>query len=168
MSYFVAIEQQIIAFLAGLSNSRLMDGPVLVVCPATVMKQWTQEFHKWWPPFRVVILHSSGSGMAKSRSVTTVGSDDDDGVPVLRITNDAAKGIVNTIFAKGHVLITTYESVKQYRHLLLKRRWGYVVLDEGHKIRNPDAEITLTCKQLLVCGVSGSGRLKLINLNWWP
>jgi DNA excision repair protein ERCC-6 len=43
------------------------------------------------------------------------------------------------------VLITTYESVKQYSSLLLKRRWGYVVLDEGHKIRNPDAEVTLTC-----------------------
>lgn len=29
------------------------------------------------------------------------------------------------------------------------REWGYVVLDEGHKIRNPDAHITLACKRLL-------------------
>ncbi|KAI9022541.1 SNF2 family N-terminal domain-containing protein [Hyaloraphidium curvatum] len=141
---------QIIAFLAGLSNSGLIKGPVLVVCPATVMKQWTQEFHRWWPPFRVVILHSSGSGMSKSRTTTTYGSDSEGGnVPVMRVTNDGAKSIVNTVFGKGHVLVTTYESVKQYRHLLLKRQWGYVILDEGHKIRNPDAEITLTCKQLL-------------------
>lgn len=142
---------QIIAFLAGLSNSGLLNGPVLVACPATVLKQWTQEFHKWWAPFRVVILHSSGSGMAKSRTVTSIGSgsDEDEGVPVIKVTNEGAKTIVNTVFNKGHVLVTTYESVKQYRHLLLKRRWGYVILDEGHKIRNPDAEITLTCKQLL-------------------
>ncbi len=26
--------------------------------------------------------------------------------------------------------------------------WGVVVLDEGHKIRNPDAEVTLVAKQL--------------------
>ena len=27
-------------------------------------------------------------------------------------------------------------------------RWGYVVLDEGHKIRNPDSDITLVAKQV--------------------
>ena len=62
---------QIIAFLIGLRVSRLADtgastrylglGPTLVVCPATVMHQWVREFHKWWPPFRVAVLHSSGS-----------------------------------------------------------------------------------------------------------
>jgi hypothetical protein len=36
-------------------------GPVMIVCPATVMHQWVREFHTWWPDFRVVILHSSGS-----------------------------------------------------------------------------------------------------------
>ena len=36
-------------------------GPVVIVCPATVMHQWVKEFHTWWPDFRVVILHSSGS-----------------------------------------------------------------------------------------------------------
>ena len=62
---------QIIAFLAGLQYSKLLfnpeieetRGPVLVVCPATVMRQWVNEFHTWWPPMRVAILHSSGSGM---------------------------------------------------------------------------------------------------------
>ena len=52
-------------------------------------------------------------------------------------------------FPRPHVLITTYECARLYRHLLLHREWGYAVLDEGHKIRNPDAAITLTCKQLL-------------------
>lgn len=27
-------------------------------------------------------------------------------------------------------------------------RWGYAVLDEGHRIRNSDAEVTLMAKQL--------------------
>jgi DNA excision repair protein ERCC-6 len=39
------------------------EKPVLVVCPATVLKQWVKEFHRWWPPVRVAILHSSGSGL---------------------------------------------------------------------------------------------------------
>ncbi|KAL6755227.1 SNF2 family N-terminal domain-containing protein, partial [Haematococcus lacustris] len=27
-------------------------------------------------------------------------------------------------------------------------QWGYAILDEGHKIRNPDSEVTLVAKQL--------------------
>lgn len=27
-------------------------------------------------------------------------------------------------------------------------RWGVAVLDEGHKIRNPDSEVTLVAKQV--------------------
>ena len=36
-------------------------GAVLVVCPATMMHHWVCEFRKWWPKFRVAILHPSGS-----------------------------------------------------------------------------------------------------------
>ena len=54
---------QIISFLAGLHYSGLLEKPVLVVVPATVMNQWVNEFHRWWPPLRCVILHSIGSGM---------------------------------------------------------------------------------------------------------
>jgi DNA excision repair protein ERCC-6 len=28
-----------------------------------VLKQWVEEFHRWWPPLRVAILHASGSGI---------------------------------------------------------------------------------------------------------
>lgn len=31
---------QIIGFLGGMRFSKLIDGPVLVVCPATVLRQW--------------------------------------------------------------------------------------------------------------------------------
>ena len=34
------------------------------------------------------------------------------------------------------------------RDMLLNVAWGYAILDEGHKIRNPDAEVTLAAKQL--------------------
>nr|XP_042712051.1 DNA excision repair protein ERCC-6 isoform X2 [Chrysemys picta bellii] len=62
---------QIIAFLAGLSYSKIRTrgsnyrfkglGPTVIVCPTTVMHQWVKEFHSWWPPFRVAVLHETGS-----------------------------------------------------------------------------------------------------------
>ena len=36
----------------------------------------------------------------------------------------------------------------RHREDLLTVRWGYAVLDEGHKIRNPEAEITVVSKRL--------------------
>ena len=39
---------QIISFLASLGMSKKLKGPILIVCPATVLRQWVQEFHKWW------------------------------------------------------------------------------------------------------------------------
>ncbi len=36
-------------------------------------------------------------------------------------------------------MITTYESVRINLKMILKFPWEYVILDEGHKVRNPDA-----------------------------
>lgn len=46
------------------------------------------------------------------------------------------------------LLLTTYDQLRIHRDALLPVRWGVAVLDEGHKIRNPDAEVTLVCKQV--------------------
>lgn len=47
------------------------------------------------------------------------------------------------------MLVTSYSGMRQHQDNLLAQRFDYVILDEGHKIRNPDAEITLACKQVL-------------------
>ena len=46
------------------------------------------------------------------------------------------------------MLVTSYEQLRLQRNLLLGVPWGCAILDEGHKIRNPDAEVTLVAKQL--------------------
>lgn len=46
------------------------------------------------------------------------------------------------------ILITSFEQLRLQRNLLMGIRWGYAILDEGHKIRNPDADVTLVAKQL--------------------
>lgn len=53
------------------------------------------------------------------------------------------------VFSGDGVLITTYTGIRLDQDILLSHKWDYVILDEGHKIRNPDAEITLACKQVV-------------------
>lgn len=181
---------QIVAFLSGLYYSKIL-GPgqaSIIVCPATVMKQWVQEFHKWWPPLRVAILHASGTGvrtLVQGDDLADLEADEEEeDEEVYREEQDieykldrrgksakrankkgkrsSAKSILTTKAGKnaaalvdrylklGGILITTYSGVQSYREVLLKHRWGYVVLDEGHKIRNPDSGTTLTIKQFKV------------------
>lgn len=158
---------QIIAFLASLHHSGLLNGPVLIVCPATVMKQWCNELHHWWPPFRSIILHSMGSGMSDNNKKTINeeeleqilinSSPDEISYESLKNTSKLKNEIqtsltldslINMVATNGHILITTYVGLRIHSDKLLKIKWAYAILDEGHKIRNPDSDISLTCKKL--------------------
>lgn len=57
--------------------------------------------------------------------------------------------LIKKICTENGVLVTSYSGMRQHQDNLLAQRFDYVILDEGHKIRNPDAEITLACKQVL-------------------
>ncbi|KAM9809351.1 DNA excision repair protein ERCC-6 isoform X2 [Syngnathus typhle] len=124
---------QIICFLAGLSYSKLRTrgsnyryaglGPTVIVCPATVMHQWVKEFHTWWPPFRVAVLHETGSFSSNKEK------------------------LIPEIASCHGILITSYSAVRSLQDILQRYDWHYVILDEGHKIRNPNAGITTACKQ---------------------
>lgn len=124
---------QIIAFLATLRQSNLRSrsvpgyayeglGPVLIITPTTVMHQWVKEFHTWWPQMRVAILHDSGT-----------------------YESSRAQLVDNVAQSRG-VLITSYERARINVDMLLEQGWHYVILDEGHKIRNPEAAVTVALK----------------------
>ncbi|OXB74192.1 UNVERIFIED_CONTAM: hypothetical protein H355_014575 [Colinus virginianus] len=98
-------------------------GPTVIVCPATVMHQWVKEFHTWWPPFRVAVLHETGS-----------------------YTNKKVK-LIREIASCHGILITSYSYIRLMQDNIHSYDWHYVILDEGHKIRNPNAAVTLACKQ---------------------
>ncbi|KAJ5247698.1 Helicase C-terminal [Penicillium chermesinum] len=145
---------QAIAYLASLHHSKMLDKPVIVVCPATLMVQWVTEFHNWWPSLRVSILHSSGSGMLNLKKES---SREDQLTSEMmsgrtpRFTSagqKAAKQIIKRVVEGGHVLVTTYSGLQSYSDALVDVEWGCAILDEGHKIRNPDAAITFSCKEL--------------------
>lgn len=146
---------QIIAFLAGMHHSGKLDKPVIVVCPATVMKQWVNEFHTWWPALRVAILHSSGSGMINVQSESTREDKMLDEIwdptkrnqPMTQAQKNA-KRLVQPVLEKGGVLVTTYSGLQTYAPILIPVDWSFAILDEGHKIRNPNTAITIYCKEL--------------------
>ena len=145
---------QVIAFLAGLHYNKKLTKPVIVVAPATVMKQWVNEFHTWWSPFRVSILHTSGSGMidlgreAREEDELLSRLPSHPSRKLQTKSQRSAERIVDRVVQEGHILVTTYSGLQTYANLLIPINWEYSVLDEGHKIRNPNASITIYCKEL--------------------
>jgi DNA excision repair protein ERCC-6 len=144
---------QAISFVAGLHYSKLLTRPVIVVCPATVMKQWVNEFHKWWPALRVSILHTSGSGMLDTRREDRLEREMElrsygDYDTTLTGAGKQAKKILEKVKRDGHVLVTTYSGLQTYSEFLIPTEWECAILDEGHKIRNPNTSITIHSKEL--------------------
>ena len=69
-------------------------------------------------------------------------------------------------WGSGSILIMTYSTFRSEQLLLLRHEYSYCILDEGHKIRNPDAKATLAIKQvqtrhrLLLTGAPMQNNLK--------
>ncbi|KAH7108237.1 SNF2 family N-terminal domain-containing protein [Auriculariales sp. MPI-PUGE-AT-0066] len=92
--------------------------PYLVVCPLSVLSTWPEQASQWLPSFQVATFHPAGN-------------------------RETAKQ--NLLHGTFDILVTTYESVKSdHRWLKQLCKWEYVVLDEGHRIRNADTESAST------------------------
>ncbi|KAJ8924018.1 hypothetical protein NQ315_006795 [Exocentrus adspersus] len=123
---------QIIAFFSSLEYSKTLScharfkglGPTIIVCPATVINQWVKHFHEWAPEFRVAVLHQSGSFQGNKATLIK--------------EMNRCKGII----------VTTYLGILKYKGNLLEYNWHYFVLDEGHKIRNPTAKVSIAVKEI--------------------
>ncbi|KAK3028132.1 hypothetical protein RJ639_038993 [Escallonia herrerae] len=147
---------QVLAFLGALHFSSKYK-PSLVICPVTLLRQWKREAQKWYPSFHVEILHDSDQDssirkkQAKSNDTDdSEGSlDSDDECKLASRNTKRWDSLINRVLrSESGLLITTYEQLRLLGEKLLDIEWGYAVLDEGHRIRNPNAEVTLVCKQL--------------------
>lgn len=58
------------------------------------------------------------------------------------------KKLIPEIVSCHGILITSYSAVRIMQDTLQRWDWHYIILDEGHKIRNPNARITTACKQV--------------------
>lgn len=118
---------QVIAFLTGLSRTDRGSwgglGPSIIVAPATVIYQWVSHFHFWCPQLRVAVLHHSGSHCGNHNK------------------------LIRDLHSSHGILLITYAGVVRYINDLLSRKWHYIILDEGHKIRNPDTQVSKLVKK---------------------
>ncbi|YAI81300.1 MAG: DEAD/DEAH box helicase [cyanobacterium endosymbiont of Rhopalodia sterrenbergii] len=104
---------QLLAFLLHLKAQEMLKGPVLLVCPTSVLNNWDREVHKFSPTLSTLIHH--GEKRNKGKSFTK-------------------------IVKSKHLVLTSYPLVYRDTEILEQVEWKGLVLDEAQNIKNPQAK----------------------------
>ena len=119
---------QTICFLTHLKLDLKLKGPSLIIVPLSVLDNWMAEFKRFSPTMRCVKLHNSDAAEREYMR----------------------KELIKDIDSYD-IIITTYEMAKSknLRHALASQTiWQYVVLDEGHKIKNELSDISIQAAKI--------------------
>merc|ERR1719328_890301 len=122
---------QTIALITYLMDVKKNLGPYLIIVPLSTLSNWMGEFEKWAPS--VVALSYKGSPQYR-RNV---------------------QGQIRA--GRFNALVTTYEYVIKDKAILSKIRWKYMIIDEGHRMKNHHCKLT----QILNTFYTSNSRLLL-------
>ncbi|PIC18015.1 hypothetical protein B9Z55_024057 [Caenorhabditis nigoni] len=107
---------QTIAFITYLMQVKKNPGPYLVIVPLSTVPNWQNEFDKWAPGVHLIVFKGSKENRKSSEPIIKSG--------------------------KFNVLLTTFEYVIREKALLGKLRWKYMMIDEGHRLKNQHCKLT--------------------------
>jgi SNF2 family DNA or RNA helicase len=114
----------VISFLASVRDQR----PNLVVCPATLLENWSREFRKFCPDLPIFIHHGR-----------------------LRLSPERP-------LQPGVTVITSYGLFRNDRRFLQRVSWNVVALDEAGEIKNPESGVGRACREYRAsCKVAMTG-----------
>lgn len=112
---------QMIALVKSLRDAERLAGPVLVVCPASLVFNWADEFARFAPDVSVIALEGS------------------------RAHREA---LLARASGEPCVVVASYDRVRIDGAQLARIDWGMVVLDEAQYIKNHATKTTRAVKRL--------------------
>ena len=112
---------QLIAFLLYLRQKKALGGPVLLVCPTSVLTNWQREVQKFGPPLKTLIYH--GDKRPKGAALVKAAE-------------------------KLDLMITSFNLVQRDLKDLKRVEWRGMVLDEAQNIKNPTAKQSIAVREI--------------------
>ena len=112
-------------------------GPFLVVAPLSTLSNWSQEFAKWAPA--MTVLTYKGPPAARKDAQRELSALYTDSKGRRKSSRDAKQGS-----RQLNVLLTTYEYVMRDRAVLRRVGWEYIIVDEGHRMKNAQSKFAQT------------------------
>jgi ATP-dependent DNA helicase len=140
---------QTISLIALLREQENYLGPHLIVAPLSTLSNWLDEFQQWVPSIPVVMYH--GTPQQRNEIFKT------------KIMRHLHGGRPTDKFP---VVCTSYEMVLKDRAALSKINWEFIIIDEGHRMKNFDSKLFRELKaftsatRLLITGTPLQNNLK--------
>ncbi|KAI8851824.1 SNF2 family N-terminal domain-containing protein [Chytridium lagenaria] len=103
---------QTIAFLAHLTEMKVW-GPYLIISPLSTLSNWVAEVHRFAPSLNVLLYHGTGADR-----------------------KDLRKNHMSTLNKDFPIIVTSFEIAMRDRKYLQKINWKYIIIDEGHRLKN--------------------------------
>jgi ATP-dependent DNA helicase len=100
-------------------------GPFLVAAPLSTTSNWVEEFRKWTPTIPVLLYHGDKKAREKMRK-----------------TQFKHPGT-----AQFPIVVTSYEICMNDRKFLTHFGWQFIIIDEGHRIKNLDCRLIRELQQ---------------------
>ncbi|KAJ0097571.1 hypothetical protein Patl1_28915 [Pistacia atlantica] len=117
---------QTIGFLAHLKGNGL-NGPYLVIAPLSTLSNWVNEISRFVPSMNAIVYHGSKKEREELRR----------------------KHMPREIGPKFPIVVTSYEvALFDARKSLRHYNWKYVVIDEGHRLKNSKCKLLKELKHL--------------------
>lgn len=129
---------QLLCFMARIIEDEPNAEPFLVVAPVALLENWREEIDKFFEPrFKVLTLYGGALRERRARAINEA---------------LAEQGIVNLLHpgwrAGANLILTTYETLRDFEFSFARESWSAVICDEAQKIKNPNALVTRAAKKL--------------------
>eukprot|EP00736_Rhodelphis_marinus_P012156 Rmarinus@m.28402 len=113
---------QTISLLAYLAEKKNDQGPYFIIVPLSTLSNWVREFDLWAPHFRKLVY--KGDPPTRKQLISDFHSD-----------------------RSYNVLLTTYEFVLRDQKALSRTKWSYIIIDEGHRMKNANSKLAMILGQ---------------------
>lgn len=135
--------------------------PILVVAPLSLLENWEDEVDHTFKsiPFRDIVVLQAGRDLNRFRikgsereSVQLASLADEDGqmdgAAIRYALTIGPEAGAHRLDMDRRLVLTTYQTLRDYQFSLCKIDWGMVIFDEAQNIKNPNALQTQAAKGL--------------------
>ena len=132
---------QLLAFLSGIFEVNPESPPALVIAPVALLDNWQREIEHFFQPetFRVMALHGSTLSRHKAKK---------DEIDNTLLENGLKRFLQPGWQGGANLVLTTYETLRDFEFSLAREKWSVMICDEAQKIKSPAALVTHAAKAM--------------------
>jgi ATP-dependent DNA helicase len=136
---------QTVAFLSHL-RSKGIPGPFLVIGPLSTLPNWVSEIRRFCPDMDALLYHGSRDERAALRAERLDANLVKAGGKGAGAASSSSSA--SSVTRQFPVVVTSFEIVMADGRHLARHRWKYVIVDEGHRLKNSGCRLLRELRQI--------------------